>query len=740
MRLSRQGIFSFAAILSGVSMIAVAGGLANDTLQAVDELSPRVADVARNAPIDYGFGPGRGRPGIAGATARRPAFDRRYTVSSSSPGPSASVTGVSIIGGGAYATPPSCAIGSPNIAGGQQAACSVYAFGVNTFALNNSTPGVSYRVNDLLTMNPMAGLTCLNYPIIRVSSVSGNGAITGVIGASSGVCSTFPTTGTYTFSGGSGSGYTTPAGLNGLLWAVSFVAVSGGSGYTSPPNVIFQHSPVATARGTATLTNTNFVVPAAPVGSGSASVQGVFGIAFPWPINALHMALLPDGRILNYGTDERGLQTGALLYDIWDPTLGTGTDAHLTLPNTTSTDLFCSGTSVTWTNGHVLMTGGDLTVNRARNYANNKTTIFDPATNSVSGGAQMQYPRWYGTLVPLPNGDKLVLGGYLTLQPVANGAVQRASTPEYYSPTTGWRSLTGAVAIGADWYYPRAFVTPAGGVFELDANGMMFTRTTSGTGTILRSNVTAPLGSNVMPTVMFAPGKLLSLRMSSTVVIDLNGPAPIVTPTANIDQVRQDASGTLLADGTVLVNGGSMVHNVLTGVAYTSQIWNPATGVWTTGAAASKPRLYHSNAILLPDGSVLTAGGGSPGPIINLNGEIYYPPYFYAPDGSGNPAPRPIIASTQAQGGVPVGGNLGLTMGDMNPVSRVTLVRSGAATHATNVEQRFLDLTSTLVQNGNQITVTLPSNANVALPGYWLAFVFNQAGTPSIGRQILVTN
>ena len=75
----------------------------------------------------------------------------------------------------------------------------------------------------------------------------------------------------------------------------------------------------------------------------------------------------------------------------------------------------------------------------------------------------------------------------------------------------------------------------------------------------------------------------------------------------------------------VLVTGGSAVANQLTGVAYAATIWNPATGQWTLGASAVKPRLYHSTALLLPDGSVLTAGGGAPGPVKNLNAEIYYP-------------------------------------------------------------------------------------------------------------------
>ena len=63
-------------------------------------------------------------------------------------------------------------------------------------------------------------------------------------------------------------------------------------------------------------------------------------------------------------------------------------------------------------------------------------------------------------------------------------------------------------------------------------------------------------------------------------------------------------SGTLLADGKVWVSGGSTTGNVTTGAVYTSELWNPQTRTWTMTASAKKMRLYHSNALLLPDATV----------------------------------------------------------------------------------------------------------------------------------------
>jgi hypothetical protein len=63
---------------------------------------------------------------------------------------------------------------------------------------------------------------------------------------------------------------------------------------------------------------------------GSVATLGIFGPPFPWPIIPIHMALLPDGRVLSYGTDETGAAGAQFIYDVWDPKLGNGTNAHNT--------------------------------------------------------------------------------------------------------------------------------------------------------------------------------------------------------------------------------------------------------------------------------------------------------------------------------------------------------------------------------------------------------------------------
>lgn len=479
-------------------------------------------------------------------------------------------------------------------------------------------------------------------------------------------------------------------------------------------------------------------VPSGP----EAGLRGVFGAAVNWPLIPLHAVLLADGRVLSYGTDERGQQGAQFIYDVWDPASGTGGTSHLVLPNTTGTDLFCSGQSVLAQSGNVLLTGGDRTIGGIRNYSDDATTIFYPRSSSnpvdeLKADQPMAFRRWYPSIVPLANGDKLILGGR---QDFGAGA----PTPEVFSESSGWRLLAGASSAGAfgsgsAWYYPRAYKLPndPSKVFVLGHNGKMFRLDTAGAGGITQLGKTTLLGSHKLPTVMFTPGKLLSLRTNrKVIVVDLNGTQPTAVSTKDISQVRYWANATVLADGQVLVSGGAAADNQLSGVAFAGEIWNPATGQWTLTARARKPRLYHSTALLLPDGSVLTAGGGAPGPIKNLNAEIYYPPYLY--DTAGNPAVRPMLMTgpSTLRFSNPADRQFAVSVGPGDAIARVSLLRSGSATHAVNLEQRFQRLTFS--QAGQVLTISRPRSPSETPPGYYLLFVFNGSGVPSVARIIRI--
>lgn len=474
------------------------------------------------------------------------------------------------------------------------------------------------------------------------------------------------------------------------------------------------------------------IAAAVPIGGAGAQIKGVFGQPVSWTLLPLHLVLLPDGRVLSYGNR----QNNKLYYDVWNPRLGTGSGAHDLLPNWTTTNIFCAGQSVIPGTGEVVIVGGDQTLNGVVNTGVDRATMFDPATGSLKSIPPMVYERWYPTIVPLNTGDKLILGG-------RKDSNVYSPTPELFGQDGSWRLLPGATSnaafglAGWNWYYPRTYPLPNDGskLFVLGHNGNMFYVSPAGSGSITQLAQTTLPSQVSLPTAMFAPGRFLSVRGNRKVIlVNLNGQQPVVTPTASIDQLRYFANATVLADGKVMVNGGSTVSNKLTGVAYAVELWDPVTGQWTRGASALKPRLYHSSALLMPDATVLTAAGGNPGPVLNLNAEIYYPPYLF--DGNGNPAARPTLVAAPVLLSLSATRQFAASVGVGDLISRVTVLHTGSSTHNNNLEQRFQPLPFT--QNGQTLQITAPTNVNYTVPGYYMLFVFNRQGVPSVAKIIKI--
>jgi hypothetical protein len=489
-------------------------------------------------------------------------------------------------------------------------------------------------------------------------------------------------------------------------------------------------------------------VEAAATPAAGPTTQGAFGPVFDWPLIPIHATLLPDGRVLAYGTTAKGTEGASLNYAVWDPSKGTGSGAFVVLPNSTATDIFCAGQLLTPSAGDVMIVGGSTRQSGVANFGIPNVNRFSYAGNNISALEPMNFRRWYPTVLTTAAGAQLALGGLITQAAPASGSVPASTrtyepTPELFVPGQGWSSLSDASSAaafvnGGSWYYPRAWQAPNGQIYVLASQSTQYFLDTSGSGTLVSAATPKQLEPNHavqhLSAAMFAPGKILSLRDGNqAIVIDLNGAHASWTATTPISQTRIDGSATVLADGKVWANGGSTKSNVLADAVYYSETWDPASGAWTQGPSAAKARLYHSSALLLPDGSVLTGGGGAPGPQNNLNGEIYYPPYLYAADGSGQFASRPqILGMPDSQLGWNTAFTLQISPGSV--VSKVTFLRSGSATHGFNSEQRFMELPFS--QQGNSLLLSTPSDPNIAPPGFYLLFVFDTNGVPSVAAML----
>jgi YVTN family beta-propeller protein len=448
---------------------------------------------------------------------------------------------------------------------------------------------------------------------------------------------------------------------------------------------------------------------------------GAWSAVFDWPLIAIHAVLTPDGRVMSYGSDQTGMGTGYFVYDLWDPSAGPTSSGHATLPNTTNTDLFCSSQLVLPTGGDIFIGGGDTFVDgHVTHIGNNNSNLFDYAVNTLARGNDMNRQRWYSTATALLNGEIYIQGG-------SGGE----DLPEIRGLDGTFRLLTGADTNGINASYPRNFIASDGRVFGFGKGGNWYYVDVTGNGSVTRMGSFPSANAGNGSAAMFRPGRVLQIGGNSNgaLIIDVNGlTTPLTALSGNMSSQRQWVNATVLADGRVLGTGGSEVDNELIGVNNSAEVWNPATGTWLVGPSGVNPRLYHSNALLLPDGSVLVSGGGAGGPVDNLNAEIYYPSYLY--DASGAFATRPTITTGPAT--IDIGTHFSLTTGGPGTIKRVTLVKTGSVTHSFNMDQRFIELY--YAANGNQLDVMAPARAGDAPPGYYLLFVINDQNVPSMGK------
>lgn len=441
-----------------------------------------------------------------------------------------------------------------------------------------------------------------------------------------------------------------------------------------------------------------------------------------WPLVTVHASLLRTGEVLVFdgATDQNRAGPSARL---WNPTTG----AFTTVPNSFS-NIFCAGHSFL-PDGRLLVAGGNANSFIGLRDAN----LFDPVTRTWALAAPMAYARWYPTTVTLPDGRVLVVSGSTTCSTCI------ADVPEIYdSASNTWTPLPGALLPGPSPYplYPFLFVLPDGRVLNPGSDeDPMATRVLD-----VQTQTWTTVDSTVLEggsAVMFQPGQVMKSGTASdvdrpvaptvanTYVLNMNQATPQWRQTASMAFPRGHHNLTLLPDGSVLVTGGGRTTDGVNvdQAVHEAEMWSPTTESWTTMARMQVPRLYHSTALLLADGRVLSAGGGRFGgfpQIDQLSAEIYSPPYLFR-------GARPVVSSAPATGRYGTSAFVGTP--DAASIARVTLLATGSNTHSVNMQQRFLELTFQQATGG--LDVQLPVNANLAPPGDYMLFLVNMNGVPS---------
>ena len=507
--------------------------------------------------------------------------------------------------------------------------------------------------------------------------------------------------------------------------------------------------------------------------AGAACTKGAWQVMpFPSPVRAIHTVLLNNGNVLlvaGSGNDTKSFAAGTFMSAIYNPAKGT----FQVIP--TPDDFFCSG-HVQLASGKVLILGGTLAypVSGVGWKGQNTSYVFDPATNSYQQVNNLNDGHWYPSATELGNGDVISFGG-----PGTDGKGSEVIEYFKYDPATGlgtwlnqtlinqnylyWRTYpdmilmqdgelfyTGShvlgnnVSSGADIYDIRQILNPTGSDPITKITGLQDTPGGPAGTDMTDQSMAILLPPAQSQRVMLMGGGNVNYTVPAVRLTDLidlfptSGtpaykPGPLLpTGTAVVNGTLQPETSTegkmyvsmvILPNGMVFETGGALINRE--DPVYEASMYNPATNAFTPGMATDPvPRTYHSSAFLLPDGRVMAIGNNPGDGSFDMRISVYSPPYLFH-------GARPQITSlASTQWGY--GKTEQITVNQ--EVVSAELIRPSAVTHSSDPNQRYVALPMTV--SGNNIGLNVTNNPNIAPPGWYMLFVTNANGVPSVAKWV----
>ncbi len=465
-----------------------------------------------------------------------------------------------------------------------------------------------------------------------------------------------------------------------------------------------------------------------------AATEGLWRILdFDTEINPVHAALLHTGDVLFWagsGNDPDRLDAHEFRTRVWHyPNPG------LSAPGT-PIDMFCCGHTLL-PDGRVLAVGG--TERYDPFYGLRDALAYDPGTLSWNRLPDMAFGRWYPTLVMLPSGNPVATSGL--------GADNFLSQiPELFDAATGtWSELP---VPGPIPMYGHLLLLADGRVFYTGGqyggnNGMRPSIWDTATGAVTEvRGLTDPERRNQSTSVLLPPAQRQQVMIlggggydmhtpapatADTRIVDLTAAAPEYRPGPPMHHARMHLSAVLLPDRTVLATGGSAMEEMAHAAPPFAELYDPETATWMHTAPQRVARLYHSVALLTPDGKVVTAGSNPERKTEELRIEVFWPPYLFR----GSRPGLDLAADTAGYGAT-------LTATTTAALRDACLVHPTTCTHSSNNDQRLVDLPVEVTGPGT-VALTMPSDPALAPPGWYLVFVVDTAGTPSPGRWLRLT-
>ncbi|MFP5041630.1 galactose oxidase-like domain-containing protein [Parasediminibacterium sp. JCM 36343] len=501
------------------------------------------------------------------------------------------------------------------------------------------------------------------------------------------------------------------------------------------------------------------------ISTSDSAIVGKWSDKIDLPNVPIHTHVLPTGKVLFWGrrnppgtTDFDSLnqhETHAFLWDPADPKAPTkATSNNPKDHNGKDINLFCSSHTFL-ADGRLLVTGGHFFDSQGIECS----TFYDPFKDTWATGPVMNNGRWYPTVITLPDGGAFVCGGTFSTGPLK--PPPNSNTGNLISQILEnniWNDLAQFIGIPL---FPRFHVVPNGDLFMSGPRKGTFRFENFSSG---KPGNWVQLGERITgnceyaPSVMYDEGKIIfigggggggtdngtpEIQNVSNVAekIDFSTENPSWSLAANMKFHRRQHNATILADGTVLVTGGSQgegFNDLDPGMpVHIPELWDATSDTWTQMAPEAVDRCYHSTAVLLPDGRVFSGGGGEYAPVdgeanspkdTHADAQLFSPPYLFK-------GTRPVIKTAPLN--VKYSTSFEIELDKLEEVSLITWIRLSSVTHSFNTNQRINFLK--FQQDNVKITITAPKNSNVCPPGHYMLFVLNKQKVPSIAKIIQIT-
>ena len=449
---------------------------------------------------------------------------------------------------------------------------------------------------------------------------------------------------------------------------------------------------------------------------------------------AIHAAVLHTGKVLYFdnAAESGGVAAHAYLFDPVsqttrqvDPPEAPGPDGVLR-----SINIWCGGNSFL-SDGRLLVTGGSY---NAGFDGYNTVLTFDPVSETWTRHGDMRAGRWYPSQKILPDGRTIVMSGD-----------DRSGTEnpdiEIFDPSTntigllGQRGGPGEPPLGG--LYPRLFSLPSGRTLVAGATGAdsWFLNDPGPSNVLSWSDIPDPGGHGAGSGIQLPGGpggstQVMLLGGSSgttSEIFDEANPGAGWRPGPSLKVARKYHNTVLLPDGSMVsVGGGNSTSGTSVPEQRQVELWDQATNAWRVGPSQVEARTYHSTAVLLPDGRVMSAGDDRNGGKDVDTVEMYEPPYLFKGE-------RPVISA--APGSISHGETF--TVGTSSAdVQKAVLLAPGATTHTFDMSQRYVPLVLSARADGTGVDLVAPASAKVAVAGRYMLFLVNGQGVPSVAKWV----